>query len=425
VRKRDLELARLKSHLQGQQRGNKAAMTAPSINITGAARSKPALDASVHELKDPEYSLKQETTEFLTQLSQSLSDENDNLISLVRGALGTVRDLLGLPCAPHAHPDSAIGSMGSDQDKHGSSSMLHALPTSYDTLAADMEEALNHLKGVLSNPNFVTVEEVEVRQEEIDHLREGWEQMEQRWRDVLFMMDGWRKRMDTGDTINIDDLRRGMGLVSPDRMHVGEPPNEPEQSFVNGDSISEIRLPGIEEVSEPSVVLAPPILSSPAKSSPKRKRDVLEPPEFFDLRPKSVATSPQHVSEVDFEDDLDELAPEHDTSDPQMTVEEKLQAAQIEAEEAAATARVAATARADKAAGSIARSSASKRSRGAASAVPAPIGVDGTIDDEQDDTLGKMVSPMVRKTKIKGRPKRRKSTLNPEELEALLLAGNE
>jgi hypothetical protein len=131
------------------------------------------------------------------------------------------------------------------------------------------------------------------------------------------------------------------------------------------------------------------------------------------------------VLEEDYGDDIDELAAEQDNSEPQMTVEEKLQAAQVEAEEAAAAARMAAKARADAAAELESRLSTSKKSRGAASSRRMSFGIDGAADGEQDDTLGKIVSPMVRKTKIKGRPKRRKSTLNPEELEALLLVSND
>ena len=53
------------------------------------------------------------------------------------------------------------------------------------------------------------------------------------------------------------------------------------------------------------------------------------------------------------------------------------------------------------------------------------LGLDGAGDvEEQDDTLGKIVSP-VKKTKIRGRPKRRKSTLSPEELEELMMAAED
>ena len=394
VRKRDLELARLKTHLQGQQRGNKVGMAAPSMTITGGMNGarKAGADATSHDLGDPEYSLKQETTDFLTQLSQSLSDENDSLITLIRGALGTMRELLGLP-ANSKHPDSAIGSLGSNEDggKQDNTDMLHTLPTSYETLAADLEATLAHLKTLLTNPNFVSMEEVEVREEEIVRLREGWEKMEQRWKDVLLMMEGWRRKMDTGHTINIDDLRRGIGMVSPEHMKNGVRSGDisDEPSLLEAAEASEIKLPGSEPDS--SVILEPDRRESDSRSSPKRKRDALEPPEFFDLRPSTHKAVPASPGPELAEPEPDE---EPELSLPRMTVAEKLDLARTQAEEAAA-----------------AKEADDARFRVG--------GLDGAADSERDDTLGKM-SPVVKKTKIRGRPKRRKSTLSPEELEELI-----
>lgn len=462
VKKRDLELARLKTHLQGQQRGNKTAVAAPSINITGGSGAR-RHDAA-KDLGDPEYSLRQETTEFLTQLSQSLSDENDGLITLVRGALTTIRELLGLP-ANQKHPDSAIGSTISHEDAKTSGNMMHALPTSYDTLAADLESTLEQLKNILTNPNFVSLQEVEERDEEIARLREGWMRMEHRWRDVLLMMEGWRRKMDTGHTINLDDLRHGMGLVSPDRLPQNgkanaEDRNEPEQSFVNGDSISEIQIPGQEDGADSSAILEPPRLSSPAKpksSQSKRKRDALEPPDFFDLRPsggKSVPASPERVSEG--EEAFIELATDsepveysgepEDNSFQQMTIAEKLDLAREEAEAAAAR-KALATAASSK--GSKIPLKATSGNSKASRSIRPPEGLDGAADEmpeaenagivggvgevggeeRDDDTLGQMMplpSPMAKKSKIRGRPrKKRKSTLSPEELEELMVGALE
>ncbi|KAK1062490.1 hypothetical protein LTR74_010195 [Friedmanniomyces endolithicus] len=461
VRKRDLELARLKAHLQDQRRGNKTSLNAPSITISSAyARSRPAFDASVRELGDPEYKLKQETTEFLTQLSQNLSDENDSLIGLVRGAVETMQELLGITAQQQKqmqHPDSAIGSLGSNGDVKPASTtsqhqnLLQALPTSYESLASDLETALSHLKALLSNPNFVTVEEVEIREEEIGRLREGWERMEQRWRDVLRMMEGWRKRMGTGETINLDDLRAGMGMVSPERgggrgrEGFGEL-GELEESIVNEDgSISAIQLPGA---------------AAEITARPKRKRDLLEPPAFFDLRPatssRSAAASPRRGAVAQYDEEregLDEFAGSveeaEEESGPQMTVLDKLAAAQAEAEEIAAAAdavitaavpsrsvvqtRVHATLPDDDADPEPRRAPTpnfATRDSPSRSARHPPLGLDGANDgmcdeEEQDDTLGKLASPMVKKTRIRGRPKRRKSTLNPEELEELLRSAGE
>ncbi|KAI7009862.1 hypothetical protein KC355_g6397 [Hortaea werneckii] len=249
IRKRDLELNRLKAHLQGQQRGNKA--VPPSAGLVGGGiRGNRDAHQEQRELEDPAYSLKQETTEFLTQLSQGLSEENDQLISIIRDGVGDMRELLGLQPYQYRMPDSAIGSLGSNasSNKHPTPASLN----SYEILAADMQDCLAHLKPILSNPNFVTVEEVEIREEEIARLRQGWEHMEKRWRDVLIMMEGWRRRMDTGETINLDDLTRGLGLVSPVRPpHIAnrniEHREEPEQSLLGAnddeEDASEIQLP--------------------------------------------------------------------------------------------------------------------------------------------------------------------------------------
>lgn len=415
VRKRDLELTRLKTHLQGQQRGNRVGMTAPSMSVR-----KASAESAAHGLHDPEYSLKQETTEFLTQLGQSLSDENDGLISLLRESLGTMKTVLGLPANVKRHPDSAVGSMGSDVENNGKhrtgSSLLHALPTSYEALASEMESVLSHMKTILTNPNFVSIEEVEMREDEIARLRGGWEHMEKRWCDVLAMMEGWLRRMDTGDTINIDDLRRGMGLVSPNaaRRRQAAKQGEPDVSMIGSDT-SSIALPDVNEAS--LLADSPEQAPSQSTSSPKRKRDVLEPPEFFDLRPRSSKSAPRsppkQVTEPepalpDLEDDSEELEV------PQMTIAEKLSAAQEEAERAA-----------------------KERARTKRAPPVASLGLDGAMDDERDDdtlgkmpgdvTLGKMVStsPMAKKTRIRGRPRKRKSTLSPDELEAIMAANAE
>lgn len=386
---------------------------------------KQTIDPS-RDLGDPQYSLRQETTEFLTQLSQNLSDENDGLISLIRNALGTLRPLLGIPENAKRHPDSAVGSMGGDEEvngkQKGAHSMLHALPTSYEALSAEMESTLEQLKTILTNPNFVSMEEVEVREEEIARLREGWDHMEKRWRDVLFMMEGWVRRMNTGDSINIDDLRQGMGLVSPGRDRNMDQAEAGENSLVDT-STSEIRLSGIDEVTEPSVNrLSPPHRSSSGMASPKRKRDVLEPPEFFDLRPSTSASMsappspPKHGSNPRPVSHSGQAAPlsqqdDYESEDldvPQMTIAEKLSAAQQEADAAA-------TARENK-------SKASRRAHVRAT----ESNLNGGLDElAHDDTLGKMPSPMGKRTKIRGRPKKRKSTLTAEELETLVFADDD
>ncbi|KAI9719242.1 MAG: hypothetical protein M1812_003572 [Candelaria pacifica] len=224
IRKRDVQISRLKGQLTTQQRGTRQPLSASTITITpgimggsqtsmggsyGGAGSK--REQEIASLDSPDYSLRQETTEFLTSLSQSLSDENDSLIALVRESLATLRSMQGLPVDErtsaeiHGHGESSNSEEG-PQVAH-----TQTLPN-HDTLATEMHTVMDHLRSLLTNPSFVPIEEVEAREDEIVRLREGWEKMEERWREVVGMMDGWRKRMAKGGQVQMEELKMGLGL---------------------------------------------------------------------------------------------------------------------------------------------------------------------------------------------------------------------
>lgn len=262
IRKRDLEIRKLKEHLNGQQRGKREGLGMSTIVIkpTPMNTSNRLGEAEGGEdLDSPNYSLRQETTEFLTQLSQGLSDENDNLIGLVRSTLTTLRDLQGLPGQSNANSqtqyqegsEQAESTTGDTSEENG----LLALPTSYDTLSADMDVVLEHLRELLTNPSFVPIEEVEVREEEIGRLREGWEKMEGRWREAVAMMDSWKNRMvNTGDTISLEDLKMGLGLGSALDGNSADPgddsiPEEEDADLSDGDEAQEQASEDEERVS--------------------------------------------------------------------------------------------------------------------------------------------------------------------------------
>jgi hypothetical protein len=254
-----MQIQKLKSHLTTQQRGNKTGLTGASITINpgniglGGATSSMRDDAP--DLDDPGYSLKQETTEFLTQLSQSLSDENDNLIGLVRSTLMTLKELQGMPESSNREDAEGLSMIG-EEDESTQTGMFQALPTNYETLATDMDTVLDNLKNLLTNPNFVAMDEVEMREEEILRLRAGWEKMEARLREAFMMMDSWRKRMTNGDTINLEELKMGlglgMGLDSVNREEVsmvGEDDEDDEDEEVQ-DEASSVFDEELEEVEE-------------------------------------------------------------------------------------------------------------------------------------------------------------------------------
>ena len=147
---------------------------------------------------DEGYDLRMETNEFLTELASGLSEENENMGALLRRTIETLRTLSG--CEKEGVQEGG---------------MVVQMESGYENLAAEMDVVIEHLRTLLTNPSFVPLEEVEVREEEIIRLREGWERMEARWREAVQMMDGWRKRMArSGQTVNLEELKMGL-MLSP------------------------------------------------------------------------------------------------------------------------------------------------------------------------------------------------------------------
>lgn len=270
VRKRDVQIQRLKSHLTTQQRGNKTGLVGASITINpgvaGLGGSTSVVREDEPDLEDPIYSLKQETTEFLTQLIQSLSDENDGLIGLVRSTLMTLRELQGMPEINTQEDTDDLSVV--DEDDNAQQRMMHALPTSYEALASDTDAVLDNLKNLLTNPNFVSVDEVESREEEIHRLRAGWEKMESRLRESFKLMDSWRKRMTQGDTINLEEITKGLDYDTEteaddeDRISMieeededidqkeDETPEDGEEAMEDGSSVFNENVEDIEDHEE-------------------------------------------------------------------------------------------------------------------------------------------------------------------------------
>lgn len=298
IRKRDVQIQRLKTHLTAQQRGNKTGLVGASITIipgtTAVNTASSSRSDESPDVEDPGYSLRQETTEFLTQLSQSLSDENDNLIGLVRSTLVTLKELQGLPeNAERAGlsdiPEDAI------QDQH----VLQALPTSYESLATDMHNVLENLRMLLTNPNFVSIEEVSAREEEILRLREGFEKLEGRWREAVTLMDGWRKRLlNGGDTVNIEELKQGLGLgrgfgasmALRDDLPIDSDQEEP--SFEEPADLADIEeMPTLDE----SVDLLPSVIPNDGKAKDRpttRKQQPLQEGSGNSMSPRKTVLTP-------------------------------------------------------------------------------------------------------------------------------------
>ncbi|TVY29694.1 hypothetical protein LHYA1_G000883 [Lachnellula hyalina] len=196
VRKRERAIESMKKHVGegGRARGSGKAVGVVTINVTAGVGEEVAKAGASVGTDDANYDLRMETNEFLTELARGLSEENENIGGLLRRTVDSLRSLSGC-----------------EKDHEGN--MVVQMDAGYESLAAEMDFVIEHLRTLLTNPSFVPLEEVEVREEEIIRLREGWERMESRWRDAVQMMEGWSKRMTrSGQTVNLEELKMGLKL---------------------------------------------------------------------------------------------------------------------------------------------------------------------------------------------------------------------
>ncbi|KAI0148731.1 Afadin and alpha-actinin-binding-domain-containing protein [Xylariaceae sp. FL1272] len=212
VRKRDRQIDSLKKAVSdaGRVRGGGKSRDVLTINVTGdfnglesEGRGMPA-----GATESEEYSLRMETNEFLTELAKGLSEENEGLLALVQRTVDGLREMSGLDRAENGN-----GAAQQDDEFVTRSEQRNA-----EELSAELEAIVEHLRSILTNPSFVPIEEVEVRDHAITRLRAGLETMEARWKDAVHMIDGWRQRMVSGGkSVDMEDLQMGLSL-SPVRV---------------------------------------------------------------------------------------------------------------------------------------------------------------------------------------------------------------
>lgn len=225
VRKRDRQIDGLKKAVSeaGRARGERRNPAITTITITGGdsahqhhqqqqqqqqtPRSAVAPSAqSTPKAAAPDYDLRAETNAFLAELARGLSEDNEVLLDLVRHTSRRLKAMSGYV------GDGAGAGAGGEEDA-SSSAVVDC-----GALAVEMESVLEHLRTILTNPSFVPIEEVVVRESEIGRLRDGWTKMEGRWKEAVHLLDGWRRRMAvSGRPVNMEEIKMGLRL-SPVRV---------------------------------------------------------------------------------------------------------------------------------------------------------------------------------------------------------------
>ncbi|KAL7938903.1 Afadin and alpha-actinin-binding domain-containing protein [Trichoderma chlorosporum] len=225
TRRRDRQIETLKKQVgeAGRARGTKSGSGILSITVTGDVNCEEKKSpVQGGNLEDSDYSLRSETNAFLASLAQNLNEENEALLKVVQQAKDQLREMSGW---------SGEAKGDSDIDK----------PQGWAEMSSELGAVMHHMKTILTNPSFVPIEEVLMREEQIEHLKAAVLKMESRWEDTVLLMDGWRKRMATsGKPIGEDDILMGL-LMSPVRVS-----GVKETNFVR-----ERNLPAVQEEEEP------------------------------------------------------------------------------------------------------------------------------------------------------------------------------
>jgi hypothetical protein len=221
VRKRDVELDKLKAHLASMQRGRKdlSGMKINTINLEAEMNGREMRNGQ--NVDASKWSLEQETNDFLAALVNETSAENVSLRRIITDTLAILRDLTGLEehhsaTIPEEEEEDGIGIPGQYRKSRRKAAQAQEQAqveaenlTSCDELAQVMTEILEHCQSILKDPSFVPIEEVQARDAEIIKLRLGWEKMADRWKEAVTMMDNWRKRkVDFGEAVPRDELCR-------------------------------------------------------------------------------------------------------------------------------------------------------------------------------------------------------------------------
>jgi len=206
IRKRDVELEKLKTHLSGLSRGKKESaaggMKINTINIKQNATSGSGRNSQNNN--ESQWTLDNETNDFLAAVVNETSSENVALRKIVGDSMRYLRTLTGLDDQHQGAQktitdmDNAIGIPGQyrerSNDKCSPTSRSESL-IPVQSLASSMSEVLSHCHTILRDPSFVPIEEVQARDEEIAKLRIGWEKMADRWKEAVTMMSQWKQKM--------------------------------------------------------------------------------------------------------------------------------------------------------------------------------------------------------------------------------------
>ncbi|GAO15173.1 hypothetical protein UVI_02029300 [Ustilaginoidea virens] len=207
IRRRDRQMDTLKKQLgeAGRSRGSRGNPAITTITVAGEVGRRGDNTTTSAGVSGGGVELDGETNASLANLARHVAEENEVLLAMLQRAMAELRDMSGWQ----------------GDDDRAATNPVRRNPTCQD-VAAELDPIMDHVRLVLTNPSFVPIEEVVMREEEINRLRCGWLKMEARWKDAVHLMDSWRKRMAAGGKPVCDEeLQAGLRL-SPVRARAAE-----------------------------------------------------------------------------------------------------------------------------------------------------------------------------------------------------------
>lgn len=278
VRRRDRQIDTLKKQVAeaGRARGVRTNPAITSIIVSGEI---PTTQSTV----DEDRMLQEEAQSSMAKLSRDLNRENEAILVILNTAMEQLREMSGWQRPDDTEPQVRRNS-------------------NLENMTTEMDMVMGHMRHLLTNPSFVPVEEVTMREEEITRLKTGWVKMENRWKDAVHLIDGWRKRMSTsGQPICEADLQMGLRL-SPVRVrNVRETQESSEFGLASVDEGDEEE----EEEGEGSLVD-----SQPASATDFVDGEVIEDFDESDSDSSNFDDEHEYDEVVDAVDEVDEASPD-------------------------------------------------------------------------------------------------------------------
>lgn len=201
IRRRDRQIDTLKKQLgeAGRSRGTRANPAVTTITVSGEVGMDRDVTMTSSSIGTPGSDLQNGINCSFANLTQHLTEENDAMLVVMGRTMDQLRDMTGWS--------------GPDKDDNE----VCKRPDCED-MAAEIDNIMSHMRNILTNPSFVPIEEVMQREEEINRLKRGWVTMENRWREAVHLIEGWRKRMAaSGRPVCDEELQMGLRL-SPVRL---------------------------------------------------------------------------------------------------------------------------------------------------------------------------------------------------------------